>query len=522
LIQRTQPDAESDTALLARFASVRDEAAFEELMRRHGPMVLGVCARMLRQQQDAEDALQAVFLIVASRARALRRVRSVAGWLHNVAVRISLNALKMKRRREEGLRRLQRDRSEPDRDETHDLRDLLDEELAQLPAQLKEIVILQDLEGYSRREVAKKLGLPPGTVASQLDRGRKLLRDRLVRRGVTLGAGGLAAVIAQCAAAENVLPTALIQETLRHVELFLLAGTNVSGTAAVAKITSLAQGELNTMFLKKLSTTVGILALVAALVLAALPGAETIGVISQVRAAQFFTEDFEDGNVFDNMPVRWRQEGPPLNKGIVETQNGDLLITPPDSIPNYPFVEVDVLVDGLAFDDVSLRTRLRVLGTGAFAAGFLGRHTYDPQNGLLGTTMFAAIREGGRLVIGVSQNNQVNIELTSVASGLNPALYDVNMQLDLRGRRAALTAWREGTMMPSAPQLIVENLPSFVANAGAVGLLNAQSLQQNPKFPVAFRYFHVVPEPSSAAISVLGAVALASFAFRSRLLRVNR
>jgi hypothetical protein len=81
LIHQTQSDAESDATLLARFARLRDEAAFDELMRRHGAMVLAVSSRMLRQRQDAEDVLQAVFLTLAYRASALRHVRSVAGWL---------------------------------------------------------------------------------------------------------------------------------------------------------------------------------------------------------------------------------------------------------------------------------------------------------------------------------------------------------------------------------------------------------------------------------------------------------
>ena len=81
-----QPDGQSDAALVARFARLRDDRAFAELMRRHGPLVMGVCTRMLRQRQDAEDALQAVFVTLSARARALRRVRSLSGWLHNVAV----------------------------------------------------------------------------------------------------------------------------------------------------------------------------------------------------------------------------------------------------------------------------------------------------------------------------------------------------------------------------------------------------------------------------------------------------
>jgi len=104
------PDRESDAALVARFARLRDEGAFAELVRRHGPMVLGVAMLALKNRQDAEDALQAVFLTMSAKARALRRVRSLAGWVHNVALRISLNLHKMNRRREQGLRQLHQER----------------------------------------------------------------------------------------------------------------------------------------------------------------------------------------------------------------------------------------------------------------------------------------------------------------------------------------------------------------------------------------------------------------------------
>jgi hypothetical protein len=119
------------------------------------------------------------------------------------------------------LRRFQKDRSDFQATEPHELKELLDEELAQLPARFKEVVILRDLEGYARSEIARKLALPVGTVAGRLNRGRKLLRKRLVQRGVTVAAGGLAATLAQCAAAGHVLPAALIQETFHHAELFL-------------------------------------------------------------------------------------------------------------------------------------------------------------------------------------------------------------------------------------------------------------------------------------------------------------
>jgi RNA polymerase sigma factor (sigma-70 family) len=412
LTVKTQPDAESDAALLARFARLRDEEAFAELMSRHGPMVLGVSARMLRQQQDAEDVLQAVFLTLAARARALRRVRSVGGWLHNVAVRVSLNSLKMKRRRQAGLRRLQQDHAEPHADESHELTGLLDEELAQLPARFKEVVILQDLEGFSRNEVAKRLRLPPGTVASRLDRGRKLLRDRLMRRGVSVGASGIAAALAGCAEAVQALPITLLHETFRNAQSFL-AGTAAGGSAVAPTITSLAQGELNRMFLTKLSTTVGIIALAAALVLGALPTSQSLGLISKIQAGQFFLDDFEDGSITDGNPVNWIVPSW-IPNGQFNIQNGDLILTPsdiPPALPGYDtsLTEMDVLADGVNVQDLSLRTRVRGLSPAASNApywiGFNVRDTFT-REAVTGSAIAAAIRSDGLITVTYVLDNE--------------------------------------------------------------------------------------------------------------------
>jgi RNA polymerase sigma factor (sigma-70 family) len=504
---------------MARYAAVRDEEAFRELVRRHGAMVLATCARMLRHRQDAEDAFQAVCVILAARSRSLRRVRSLGGWLHNVAVHVSYRAQRGNRRRTRRLFATQRKQSAEKDDHVHELQEVLDEELSGLPAKYREALILCVLEGYTREEAAQRMNTSAGTVATWVARGRRRLRDRLVRRGVTLGAGGMAVALAQCTQATTALPAALTQSTIQIAELFAL-GTSVSGVAAVTKITSLAQGELNRMFLTKLSTTVGIVALAIIVVLGAgsTPASKIVGFVSQARAGQLFIDDFEDGSILDGNPVSWRQEGPPFDQGIVVVQNGDLSITPPNTLP-FPFVDVNLRVDGLIFGDVSLRTRLRALGSGAFSAGINARNNFDLQNGLIGSWTTAQIRQDGRLVIGAALNDQIT-ELAAAPSQLNPTLYDVNLQFDVIGRTATLTAWRDGTPMPGAPQLTAA-LPNHVADQGAVGVFNAQSLQQNPKFAVAFRHFQLVPEPSSVTLGSLSGIALASFAFRSRLVRVD-
>jgi RNA polymerase sigma factor (sigma-70 family) len=237
-----------DAALIERYAAVRDEVAFQELVRRHGPMVLSTCSRMLRHRQDSEDAFQAVFVILAARCRALRRVRSLSGWLHGVAVRVCYRMLRTNRRRARWFAATERE--EPAQNEDNhvcELYEVLDEELTALPAKYREAIILCDLEGHTREEAARILNASANTVNTWVDRGRRRLRDRLVRRGVTLTAGGLALAAAQWASGAPPMTTQLVQQTLQHAELFLLNGTKVMGTAAATRITSLAQGALNDM-----------------------------------------------------------------------------------------------------------------------------------------------------------------------------------------------------------------------------------------------------------------------------------
>src|SRR5262245_47952579 len=146
----------SDCALLERFSAERDEAAFAELVRRHGPMVLAICRRLLRQEQDAEDGFQATFLALVRRAPALRWHHSAAGWLHTVAGRLA---------RKLQLRRLRQQARERDAahhpaapEAAHELSAALDEEVRRLPARHREPLVLIYLEGLTRDEAAARMG----------------------------------------------------------------------------------------------------------------------------------------------------------------------------------------------------------------------------------------------------------------------------------------------------------------------------------------------------------------------------
>jgi RNA polymerase sigma factor (sigma-70 family) len=251
------PGGEADGRLLGRFVAARDEAAFAALVRRHGPMVLGTCRRVLGHAQDAEDAFQATFLVLARKAAAVRR-DALAGWLHGVAHRVALearSAAARRRARERQVGELPQPEVPPA--EPQDWRPLLDRELSLLREEYRSAVVLCDLEGRSRKEAARLLGVPEGTLSSRLARARALLARRLTKCGVTLAAGALAALAREAQAAA---PAALARETVR-VGLLVAAGE----AAASAPVAGLTREVLKAMFLGKLKTVAATAAVLAAL-----------------------------------------------------------------------------------------------------------------------------------------------------------------------------------------------------------------------------------------------------------------
>jgi RNA polymerase sigma factor (sigma-70 family) len=221
-----------DDVLLKRFTGQREQEAFAALVQRHGPMVLGVCRRVLQHEQDAEDAFQAVFCVLARKASAIRRGTAVGGWLYAVASRIARRAKGLQvrgRMRESELPDL------PARDIgpevlRRELWPILDEEVKRLPKRYREAFVLCELEGKTNQEAAAELRCPVGTVSSRLTRARERLRARLTRRGVALSAGALAAALGSQSSA-TVVPTGLTQ-TAVQTSLGYSAGLQVAQRAA--------------------------------------------------------------------------------------------------------------------------------------------------------------------------------------------------------------------------------------------------------------------------------------------------
>ena len=172
------------------------EDAFAAIVRRHGPMVRGVCRRVLRNDADADDAFQAVFVVLIRKAEVVRPRNQLGNWLYGVAVNVA------RRRRDAIARRRTQElvtdvpgRESGDVRGTAELRAVIDQELSGLPDAYRAAVVACDLEGHTRAEAAGRLGWSEGTVASRLARGRALLADRLTRRGVAIPAAGWLAVL---------------------------------------------------------------------------------------------------------------------------------------------------------------------------------------------------------------------------------------------------------------------------------------------------------------------------------------
>ncbi len=241
-----QRHEECDEQLLHAFLSRRDECAFAVLVRRHGPMVLHVCRRVLGHQQDAEDAFQATFLTLARSAASLRKKTALASWLHGTAYRTAMKA------KQTAARRRRYERQTPPRfsvnpaDELswHEVQMLLDEEIARLPEIYRCVFVLCCLESVSVAETARQLGLKKATVASRLGEARKRLQRRLAQRGVELTA--VLAAVALAAQSASALPPVLSSATIQAA----IAGEGTAGLVS-AHIADLVQNAASAAILSK-------------------------------------------------------------------------------------------------------------------------------------------------------------------------------------------------------------------------------------------------------------------------------
>ncbi len=254
ILGRQAVGEQSDGHLLDLFLAQRDESAFELLMRRHGPMVLGVCRRILGNSHDAEDTFQATFLVLVRRGDSIRPRGQVGNWLYGVAYRTALEARRAAARR----RRKEACAMSPSRsteDIGAELRPVIDQELSRLPERYRLPLVLCDLEGLTRKEAARQLGWAEGTMSSRLSRARQLLARRLKRHGFALSAAALTGTLAE-GAVPAAVPAPLVVSTIQAA-VRMAAGQTAAGLVG-ADVVALVEKVVRTMGMMKLRWAVAL------------------------------------------------------------------------------------------------------------------------------------------------------------------------------------------------------------------------------------------------------------------------
>jgi RNA polymerase sigma factor (sigma-70 family) len=278
----------SDRDLLQRFSERREAPAFHALLRRHGPMVFDVCRGVLGNEANAEDAFQATFLILARKAASIRKAASVGSWLHSVAYRTALQARAQEATRKKSEAHAPaRHVAEPDDLTWREVRAVLHEELTRLPERYRVALVMWYLESKTQDQAAAQLGLAKSTLKVRLERGKELLRARLVRRGLGPAALLVAATWPAPVASACFRPT-FMSATVQAACLSV-AGQATPGVIS-AKVAALSEGVMRAMFMTKLRLVVGLLTLATAVGIcgpAFLPG----GAVAEAQAAPPIARD---------------------------------------------------------------------------------------------------------------------------------------------------------------------------------------------------------------------------------------
>jgi len=250
-----------DGQLLRRFIEQKDEAAFEAIVRRHGPMVLGVCRRTLANSQDADDAFQVTFLVLVRKAASIVPRDVVGNWLYGVAYNVARKARALRGKRQSREKQMEHmpETPAPAADDLHDLQTLFDRELSRLPRKYRVPLVLCGLEGRTNKEAAQELGWPEGTVSGRLTRARQLLAKRLARQGLPLSTAVTTVLVSEQAVLASV-PPSLTASTVKLATLFA-TGTGVVGEAIPTGIAALTKAVLLSSSISKVMSTTAIVML---------------------------------------------------------------------------------------------------------------------------------------------------------------------------------------------------------------------------------------------------------------------
>jgi RNA polymerase sigma factor (sigma-70 family) len=285
-------DIENDHEFMRALPKHDPERALEQILHEHGPMVMGVCRRVLEDQHLAEDAFQATFIVLVRKHRSLILRKSLGAWLHGVALRTAQKAKAMENRRRATGELSKTELPSQERDPAEEaawteLRSLVDSEIQRLPEKLRSVVVLCLLESATHKQAAQRLGVPFATVSARMLRAKEQLRGRLARRGVAISSAGLTAALVSRAASAAVSP-GLVSATAR------LAILTLAGEAAAVDVTAvmLADAVIKAMQHVK-SLIVGVSAIAVLCVgigAAAIVGSGAIGISQPMQQANLATD----------------------------------------------------------------------------------------------------------------------------------------------------------------------------------------------------------------------------------------
>ncbi len=514
-----QTDKATDSQLLIEFQESRDERAFAELVRRHGPMVLATVRRVLKSKQDVEDAFQATMFALAKAAGKLHHKAAVGAWLHRTAYRCAIGIqranARWKQKADRMMERLTDSTSNGQTGEplqcvaNEETESILDEELASLPEKLREVIVLCELEGIPRKTVAKRLGIPTSTVTDRIAKGRKLLQNRLIHRGATLTVSAIAAHAASTRKATAAMIEDLVADVSTKATLYA-SGKTAAEIGVSTKVVQLADKVTLTMTKAKLIT---VLLAACAIVVSIGPLSARVGTTDTVNGGEIlFSDNFDDRNddgwehidfaagspwgpgIYDASSTEYRIQttdvispgGTPLTTAVFAAQRGD------ESFANG-YLQVDVRANS---DEGNVSLVLRnVEGEGA---GFAYNFHADVSRNEIRIELF----EGGAAEL---------LAIMSPAPFPLVAGEDWTMKAGAVGDDYSMKIWRRGESEPAHPQLSVRHDVIESATRWGVGVTisgDSAGIQPSATFDnVTF----FVAEPVSHGAFLFGVLCLAPF-----------
>ena len=467
--------ANTDAQLLASFSELRDQAAFTELVRRHGPMVQAAAMRVLANEDDASDAMQATFMALSRHAGRLWRDEGVGGWLYVTAKRCALRIRQLRARelklqcssaRSEGVESVSVL-------ESAEAVALLEEEIAKLPSELRTVIVLCDLESMSKSEAAKRLGVSATSIRKRSAKAYLLLSSRLTRRGITYSVGGIGGLLSGLCEGHAIAPAVVAQTVEVSAAYAVGMSADVLNTSnIVAKIANGVEP------LMKTTTYAKYAALALAMTVLFQPTITLLGLTEKATMAGMllFRDDFDDFNEADDAPATWVPEPLAPSVAALDAGLGDLVVSTNGDLAG-------ARLEGVLLEDVSVQTRLR-RGTDDYTIAITLRQGSTDPDGYQAGFGFG----GGIFLTRVLDGKVLNVQ-----SNLNPTVEDVILQFDAIGDRLEVRAWRPEETMPQSPQLsaLVSDLSSSAPlERGLVSLVVGRLNSSGPKEGI-FRYVEV-------------------------------